>query len=59
VPWRARRAEDALRGEPITPDRAAGAAAAELEQAQPLRENGYKVELARNLIATTLMELAA
>ena len=59
VPWRATRAEDTLRGEPITPERAIGAAHAELEHAQPLRENSYKVELAHNLIATTLLELAA
>ncbi len=59
VPWRARAAEDALRGGPITEDRVAEAARLELEQAEPLRDNGYKVELARNLIATTLLELSA
>jgi xanthine dehydrogenase YagS FAD-binding subunit len=59
VPWRASRAEQELRGGPITEERLARAADAELDQAQPLRDNGYKVELARNLIATTLLELAA
>ena len=58
IPWRATRAEEALRGGPITPERADSAARAELERAQPLRENAYKVELARNLIVTTLLELA-
>ena len=58
APWRATRAEEALRGGPITEKRLAQAAQAELEQAEPLRENAYKVELARNLIVTTLLELA-
>ena len=31
---------------------------AELAQAQPLRDNGYKVAIARNLITRTLLELA-
>ena len=59
MPWRATRAEDALRGGPITPDRATAAAQAELAHARPLRGNAYKVELAGNLIATTLLDLAA
>jgi xanthine dehydrogenase YagS FAD-binding subunit len=59
APWRATRAEQALNGGPITEERAVAAAHAELEQAQPLRENAYKVELARNLIVRTLLELAS
>ena len=59
APWRATRAEEALQGGPITEERATAAADAELEQAQPLRENGYKVELARNLIVNTLLEASA
>jgi xanthine dehydrogenase YagS FAD-binding subunit len=59
APWRARRAEEALRGGPIEEERLARAAAGELEQARPLRENGYKVELARNLIVRTLLELTS
>jgi len=59
VPWRATVAEEALRGGPITAERADSAARAELARARPLRENGYKVELARNLIVTTLLELSA
>ncbi|MBV9334989.1 MAG: xanthine dehydrogenase family protein subunit M [Solirubrobacterales bacterium] len=58
MPWRATRAEDALRGAPITPELVSEAAQAELEHAQPLRENSYKVELAHSLIAATLLELA-
>ena len=58
VPWRAARAESELRGAPAAPEAFAHAADAELAQAEPLRDNGYKVALARNLIVATLSELA-
>jgi xanthine dehydrogenase YagS FAD-binding subunit len=58
VPWRAERAEAALRGAPATEESFAAAADAELAAAEPLRDNGYKVPLARNVITRTLMELA-
>jgi CO/xanthine dehydrogenase FAD-binding subunit len=58
VPWRATAAEEALRGVTITEESVARAADAELEHARPLRDNGYKVELARNLIVRTLLDLA-
>jgi xanthine dehydrogenase YagS FAD-binding subunit len=57
-PWRAWRAEESLRGGPATPERFAAAAEAELAQAQPLRDNAFKVPLARNLITSTLVSLA-
>ncbi|WP_067452691.1 FAD binding domain-containing protein [Actinomadura macra] len=56
-PWRARRAEDVLRGAPATQGSFLRAAEAELEAAEPLRDNAYKVPLARNLIVRTLIEL--
>jgi xanthine dehydrogenase YagS FAD-binding subunit len=58
VPWRAHAAEQALRGRPASTASFAAAADAELAQARPLRDNGYKVPLARNLIVQTLTELA-
>jgi xanthine dehydrogenase YagS FAD-binding subunit len=58
APWRAERAEDALRGGPATGEAFARAAEAELDQARPLRDNGYKVVLARNVLAQTLRELS-
>jgi xanthine dehydrogenase YagS FAD-binding subunit len=58
VPWRALRAEDALRGAPATAASFAAAADAELAAAQPLRDNAFKVKLARNLLTATLSELA-
>jgi xanthine dehydrogenase YagS FAD-binding subunit len=59
VPWRARRAEELLRGAPATKESFARVAEAELAAARPLRDNGYKVPLARELIAATLAELCA
>jgi xanthine dehydrogenase YagS FAD-binding subunit len=57
MPWRATRAEDALRGRRLDESAARAAAAAELDQAQPLRDNGYKVPLLTELIVRTLLEL--
>ena len=59
APWRAERAEAALRGEPAGRDAFARAAEAELSAARPLRDNGYKVALARNVAVQTLEELSA
>ena len=56
-PWRAWRAEETLRGAPATTTSFAAAADAELAQAQPLRDNAFKVPLARNVIVATLAEL--
>jgi len=57
VPWRAARAEEELRGKPAGEESFAAAADAELEQARPLRDNAFKVPLARALIVRTLTEL--
>jgi xanthine dehydrogenase YagS FAD-binding subunit len=57
VPWRALRAEELLRGARATQESFARAADAELEQAQPLRDNAFKVTLARNLLVRTLSDL--
>ncbi|MGJ7506532.1 FAD binding domain-containing protein [Variovorax sp. GT1P44] len=56
-PWRAWKAEDALRGQAATGDNFRAAAEAELAGAQPLRDNGFKVELAKRTIAAVLGEL--
>ncbi|WP_432144010.1 FAD binding domain-containing protein [Streptomyces sp. bgisy084] len=57
-PWRARAAEEVLRGAPATEDTFARAADAELAAARPLRDNGFKVTLARNLAVGVLAGLA-
>ena len=57
-PWRARVAEDALRGESADGATFDRAARAELAQAHPLRDNAYKVGLAHATLVRTLTELA-
>jgi xanthine dehydrogenase YagS FAD-binding subunit len=57
-PWRAWKAEAALRGKPATEASFRQAAEVEMEEAAPLAHNGFKVELARRTIAATLTELA-
>ena len=57
-PWRATLAEAALRGKPATAEQFRAAADAELAHAQPLRDNGFKIELASRTIAAVLSELA-
>jgi xanthine dehydrogenase YagS FAD-binding subunit len=56
-PWRARLAEDALVGAPASEETFGRAADAELEQAEPLRGNEFKVELTRRTIVATLNAL--
>jgi xanthine dehydrogenase YagS FAD-binding subunit len=58
MPWRARRAEDALRGQPATAESFRRAIETELDAARPLRDNGFKVTLARNLVVRVLSDLA-
>jgi xanthine dehydrogenase YagS FAD-binding subunit len=57
-PWRALAAESALRGREASEAAFLAAADAELAAAEPLRDNGFKVELARRTIVATLAELA-
>ncbi|WP_406739669.1 FAD binding domain-containing protein [Streptomyces atratus] len=58
-PWRAHAAEDVLRGAPATDETFERAVEAELTAARPLRDNAFKVGLARNLAVDALAELAA
>jgi len=57
VPWRARKAEAVLRGARATEEAFRRAADAELADAQPLRENAFKVSLARNTLVRVLLDL--
>jgi xanthine dehydrogenase YagS FAD-binding subunit len=57
-PWRAHRAEEVLLGQPADAAIFRAAADAELADARPLRDNGFKIELARRTIVATLGELA-
>jgi xanthine dehydrogenase YagS FAD-binding subunit len=57
MPWRATRAEAALRGQPASADSFARAIDAELAGARPLTDNAYKVPLVRRLVGAVLSEL--
>ena len=56
-PWRAKVAEAALRGAAADEDAFRRAIDAELAAAQPLRDNAFKVPLARNTVMRTLLDL--
>jgi xanthine dehydrogenase YagS FAD-binding subunit len=56
-PWRALRAEAALRGKSATAENFRAAAEAEFAEAKPLRDNAFKVELAARTISAVLQEL--
>ncbi len=58
VPWRARDAEKLLEGRALDASACQAAADAALERAEPLKDNGYKVPLARELVRRTLRRLA-
>ena len=58
VPWRARDAEKLLEGRSLDDAACEAAADAALEKAEPLKDNGYKVPLARELVRRTLRRLA-
>jgi xanthine dehydrogenase YagS FAD-binding subunit len=58
-PWRATRAEEALRGGPATEVAFREAIDAELEQADPLPDLAWKQTLARNTVVATLRDLSS
>jgi len=57
-PWRASKAEALLTGGPATAEAFRAAAEAELAEARGLRDNAFKIELAKRVIADTLTKLA-
>ncbi len=57
-PWRAWRAEEALRSRPATAENFRAAAEAEFAEARPLRDNGFKAALAVRTTTAVLEELA-
>ncbi len=57
-PWRATKAEAALRGERPTATAIRAAAEAELADAVPLRDNGFKIDLARRTLVAVVADLA-
>jgi xanthine dehydrogenase YagS FAD-binding subunit len=59
VPWRLRKAEDALRGHAVTEALVGEAADAALADAAPLRENGYKTDLVRAALRQAVTKVTA
>jgi len=53
-PWRAWKAEAALKGQPATLENFQAAAEAELSDASPLRDNGFKVALTQRTMVAVL-----
>ena len=58
IPWRAPAAEQALAGKTITEETAAAAAEAALQGARPLRENAYKIEVAKTAVKRAILRAA-
>ncbi len=58
-PWRAWKAEASLKGKPATIASFEAAAAAELADAAPLRDNGFKIPLAQRTIVAVLTSLTS
>jgi xanthine dehydrogenase YagS FAD-binding subunit len=55
IPWRAAKAEAFLRGKRLDEALAKQAGEIALEGARPLKDNGYKVKLAQDLIQRGLL----
>jgi xanthine dehydrogenase YagS FAD-binding subunit len=55
IPWRAAKAEDFLRGKRVDEGTAQKAGEIALDGAKPLRDNVYKVGLAKSLIQRALL----
>jgi xanthine dehydrogenase YagS FAD-binding subunit len=58
VPWRAREAEDALKGRKLDEDAARAAATLAFAGAKPLTHNGFKVELGQRTLVRALLSAA-
>jgi xanthine dehydrogenase YagS FAD-binding subunit len=57
VPWRSTDAEDAVSGRRLTDEAIRDAAHAATADAEPLSQNGYKVDLIRGVVAEALRRL--
>lgn len=58
IPWRSKKAEDAIVGKTLDEAAALAAARGAIVGAAPLSDNGYKVSLVQTLVRRTLLSLA-
>src|SRR5262249_39273702 len=58
IPWRSEDAARALVGRPRNEQTAAAAGEAAVKAAQPLRDNGYKIQIARTAVKRAVMQAA-
>jgi xanthine dehydrogenase YagS FAD-binding subunit len=57
VPWRSQATEESIHGQPINAQTASRAAAAAIEGAMPLAQNGYKLPLLQGAVEESLLAL--
>lgn len=55
IPYRARAAEDAIKGRPLNEETAAAAAEAAVQDAKPLSGNAYKIEITKTLVKRAVL----
>ena len=58
IPWRSRPAEEALVGKPATEATALAAADAALQEARPLSQNAYKIQVAKVAVKRAILRAA-
>ena len=58
IPWRAKQAEAALAGRPVTPETARTAAKAAVEGATPLAHNAYKIPILETIVRRAILAAA-
>lgn len=58
IPWRSRRAEEALAGRSIDDSVARAVADAAVEKASPLDQNAYKISLVRGIVTESVLAMA-
>ena len=57
IPWRLKIAEDMIKGKKVTEDLLSQAAREALKEARPLKDNGYKKELAGTVLSRAVLSL--
>jgi xanthine dehydrogenase YagS FAD-binding subunit len=58
VPWRSKEVEEAISGRRLDPETVTRAASAAVKNAQPLKQNSYKISLFRGMIEEELAAIA-